>query len=106
MRANETGTDIERFGGKNSIIPLHVSDRIELFSNLVLYFQSFLRQATDGLYTTLCNVNITIRDVNNHAPQFARENYLTSIEENFPIGTIVERLHAIDLDTGINAEIR
>uniref|UniRef100_A0A182Y7D4 Cadherin domain-containing protein n=1 Tax=Anopheles stephensi TaxID=30069 RepID=A0A182Y7D4_ANOST len=63
-------------------------------------------EATDGLYTTLCNVNITIRDVNNHAPQFARENYLTSIEENFPIGTIVERLQAIDLDTGINAEIR
>ncbi|XP_058058428.1 cadherin-87A [Anopheles bellator] len=63
-------------------------------------------EATDGLYTTLCNVNITIRDVNNHAPQFARENYLTSIEENFPIGTNVERLQAIDLDTGINAEIR
>uniref|UniRef100_A0A182QKL0 Cadherin domain-containing protein n=1 Tax=Anopheles farauti TaxID=69004 RepID=A0A182QKL0_9DIPT len=63
-------------------------------------------EATDGLYTTLCNVNITIRDVNNHAPQFTRENYLTSIEENFPIGTIVERLQAIDLDTGINAEIR
>nr|XP_040218321.2 cadherin-87A isoform X1 [Anopheles coluzzii]XP_049463650.1 cadherin-87A isoform X1 [Anopheles coluzzii]XP_049463651.1 cadherin-87A isoform X1 [Anopheles coluzzii]XP_049463652.1 cadherin-87A isoform X1 [Anopheles coluzzii]XP_049463653.1 cadherin-87A isoform X1 [Anopheles coluzzii]XP_049463654.1 cadherin-87A isoform X1 [Anopheles coluzzii] len=63
-------------------------------------------EATDGLYTTLCNVNITIRDVNNHAPQFARENYLTSIEENFPIGTVVERLQAIDLDTGINAEIR
>ncbi|XP_050101039.1 cadherin-87A isoform X1 [Anopheles aquasalis] len=63
-------------------------------------------EATDGLHTTLCNVNITIRDVNNHAPQFARENYLTSIEENFPIGTKVERLEAIDLDTGINAEIR
>ncbi|XP_053671726.1 cadherin-87A [Anopheles nili] len=63
-------------------------------------------EATDGLYTTLCNVNITIRDVNNHAPQFDRQNYLTSIEENFPIGTIVERLQAIDLDTGINAEIR
>uniref|UniRef100_A0A182NLH5 Cadherin domain-containing protein n=1 Tax=Anopheles dirus TaxID=7168 RepID=A0A182NLH5_9DIPT len=46
-------------------------------------------EATDGLYTTLCNVNITIRDVNNHAPQFARENYLTSIEENFPIAPLV-----------------
>uniref|UniRef100_A0A182PS26 Cadherin domain-containing protein n=1 Tax=Anopheles epiroticus TaxID=199890 RepID=A0A182PS26_9DIPT len=63
-------------------------------------------EATDGLYTTLCNVNITIRDVNNHAPQFGRENYLTSIEENFPIDTVVERLQAVDLDTGINAEIR
>ncbi|XP_058116398.1 cadherin-87A [Anopheles ziemanni] len=63
-------------------------------------------EATDGLYTTLCSVNITIRDVNNHAPLFAREHYLTSIEENLPIGTEVERLQAIDLDTGINADIR
>lgn len=66
----------------------------------------FAVEASDGLFTTLCNVNITIRDVNNHAPQFSREHYLASIEENFPIGTRVERLQAIDLDTGINAEIR
>ncbi|XP_055623372.1 cadherin-87A [Toxorhynchites rutilus septentrionalis] len=66
----------------------------------------FAVEASDGLFTTLCNVNITIRDVNNHAPQFSREHYLASIEENFPIGTKVERLQAIDLDTGINAEIR
>ncbi|KAL9694351.1 hypothetical protein quinque_013636 [Culex quinquefasciatus] len=66
----------------------------------------FAVEASDGLYTTLCNVNITIRDVNNHAPLFSREHYLTSIEENFPIGTKVETLQAIDLDTGINAEIR
>uniref|UniRef100_A0A8D8JF25 Cadherin-87A n=1 Tax=Culex pipiens TaxID=7175 RepID=A0A8D8JF25_CULPI len=66
----------------------------------------FAVEASDGLYTTLCNVNITIRDVNNHAPLFSREHYLASIEENFPIGTKVETLQAIDLDTGINAEIR
>ncbi|XP_058466683.1 cadherin-87A isoform X2 [Malaya genurostris] len=66
----------------------------------------FAVEASDGLFTTLCNVNITIRDVNNHAPQFPREHNLASIEENFPIGTKVERLQAVDLDTGINAEIR
>lgn len=86
-------------------------------------------EASDGLFTTLCNVNITIRDVNNHAPQFSRSNYLASIEENFAIGnlflnlnyspcvhshwklypfigTIVEQLNATDLDTGVNADIR
>ncbi|XP_055585161.1 cadherin-87A [Uranotaenia lowii] len=66
----------------------------------------FAVEASDGRFTTLCNVNITIRDVNNHGPQFSREHYLASIEENFPIGTKVEQLEAIDLDTGINAEIR
>lgn len=52
---------------------------------LVLYF--FL-QATDGLHTTLCDVNITIRDVNNHAPQFLQNNYMASIAENTEVGKI------------------
>ncbi|XP_055683308.1 cadherin-87A isoform X2 [Lutzomyia longipalpis] len=63
-------------------------------------------EASDGLFTTLCDVNITIRDVNNHAPQFTRDSYVVTIAENSPIGTSVERVSAIDLDTGINAEIR
>ncbi|XP_059616920.1 cadherin-87A [Phlebotomus argentipes] len=63
-------------------------------------------EASDGLFTTLCDVNITIRDVNNHAPQFTRDNYVVTIAENSPIGSIVERVMAEDLDTGINAEIR
>ena len=52
-----------------------------MYLNLYLHLQ-----ATDGLFTTLCNINITIRDVNNHAPQFPEDNYVVSIEENFPIG--------------------
>ncbi|GAB0095360.1 Cadherin-87A [Sergentomyia squamirostris] len=66
----------------------------------------FQVEASDGLYTTLCDVNITIRDVNNHAPQFLRDNYVVTIAENSPIGSSVEKVGAIDLDTGINAEIR
>lgn len=43
-------------------------------------------QADDGVYSTVCNVNVTIRDVNNNAPQFLRDNYMASIVENTPIG--------------------
>lgn len=63
-------------------------------------------EASDGLFSTLCDVNITIRDVNNHAPQFSRDSYVVTIAENSPVGTPVERVEAHDLDTGINAEIR
>lgn len=31
-------------------------------------------------------MNITLRDVNNHAPVFSRKHYVASIEENLPIG--------------------
>ncbi|CRK91477.1 CLUMA_CG005143, isoform A [Clunio marinus] len=65
----------------------------------------FSVEASDGLFSTLCDVNITLRDVNNHAPMFSQSHYITSLEENLPIGTQVGELNATDLDTGENAEI-
>lgn len=35
-------------------------------------------------------MNITIRDVNNHAPEFSRDNYLASIAENTAIGNATQ----------------
>jgi len=58
------------------------------------------------MFSALCNVNITIRDVNNHAPQFIRNNYIASVAENSPIATSVAEVNAVDLDSGINAQIR
>lgn len=73
-------------------------------------------------------VNITILDVNNNAPIFARTTYIESIPEDvligirnskkmqklyyltcllaFFLGTSVAELIATDADTGLNAEIR
>ncbi len=50
------------------------------FNNILIF------KVSDGLFSTLCNINITIRDVNNHAPMFGRDHFMTSIEENLPIG--------------------
>ena len=62
-------------------------------------------QASDGLYSTLCEVNITLRDVNNHAPVFSRKHFVTSVEENLPIGMycfdIIEVLYGCLLLTRI-----
>lgn len=63
-------------------------------------------EANDGKYTNTCTVNITVRDVNNNAPVFSRDSYVTSVLENAPIGTSVETLTATDADSGINAEIK
>lgn len=63
-------------------------------------------EANDGKYTNTCAVNITVRDVNNNAPVFNRDSYVTSVLENSPIGTSVETLTATDADSGINAEIK
>uniref|UniRef100_A0A8C1LWW3 FAT atypical cadherin 1a n=1 Tax=Cyprinus carpio TaxID=7962 RepID=A0A8C1LWW3_CYPCA len=50
-------------------------------------------------------VEITVEDVNDNAPQFTSDPYTFTVFENTEINTPVARLHASDLDTGSNAEI-
>ena len=66
----------------------------------------FSVEANDGLFSTNCHINITVRDVNNHAPHFLTDTYSAVVEENSEIGSSVEKLEAEDLDSGINADIR
>lgn len=66
----------------------------------------FSVEASDGLFSTNCHINITVRDVNNHEPRFLADTYSAVVEENSEIGRSVEKLEAEDLDSGINAEIR
>ncbi|CAG9787488.1 unnamed protein product [Diatraea saccharalis] len=62
--------------------------------------------ATDGIHNATCKVEITVRDVNNHAPVFDIDKYDADIPEDAPIGTEVAAVRATDLDSGINAEIK
>ncbi|CAH0398993.1 unnamed protein product [Chilo suppressalis] len=62
--------------------------------------------ATDGVHNATCKVEITIRDVNNHAPIFDIDKYDADVPEDAPIGTEVAAVRATDLDSGINAEIK
>ncbi|KAL3278339.1 hypothetical protein HHI36_013670 [Cryptolaemus montrouzieri] len=59
--------------------------------------------ASDGKYTTTAPVNITVRDINNNAPIFTKENYVESIPEDISIGSIVTSLQATDADMGANS---
>ncbi|XP_070137828.1 cadherin-87A [Drosophila bipectinata] len=94
--------DIDRESGQISIRPNASLDVTNLNSDQLI----FVVEAHDGLFTASCGVNITVRDVNNHVPSFDQESYNAVIEENSEIGTTVERVHATDLDTGKNAELR
>ncbi|MGH0145273.1 UNVERIFIED_CONTAM: hypothetical protein FKN15_032852 [Acipenser sinensis] len=51
-------------------------------------------------------VNITLSDVNDNPPKFAQKLYQMSVPESSPVGSIVGRVRAKDLDEGINAEMR
>ncbi|XP_012907856.2 LOW QUALITY PROTEIN: protocadherin beta-15 [Mustela putorius furo] len=50
-------------------------------------------------------VHILVLDVNDNAPEFAKILYQVQVPENSPIGMLVVKVSAIDLDTGTNGEI-
>lgn len=68
-------------------------------------FPFYPSQASDGLYSSVCNVNVTIRDVNNHSPQFTRDNYLASIAENTPIGNVSQFTALILVPESVSAYV-
>lgn len=51
-------------------------------------------------------VRIVVLDVNDHSPEFARQEYKATVVENMPAGTWVTKPHATDKDEGLNAKIR
>ena len=52
-----------------------------------------------------CQLNIKIKDRNDNNPVFAIENYVVSVWDQTPIGTVVLQTSAIDADAGTNAKI-
>lgn len=92
---------IDKRTGQLSIAPDAALDVNHLKSEHV----SFEVEAHDGQFTALCRINITIRDVNNHAPQFTRGHFVSTIAEDLPVGSIIDRVEAMDLDKGENAEV-
>ncbi|KAM8958733.1 protocadherin beta-15-like isoform 1-T1 [Lycaon pictus] len=50
-------------------------------------------------------VRILVLDVNDNAPEFVQKLYQVQIPENSPVGMLVVKVSARDLDTGTNGEI-
>ncbi|PNF35261.1 hypothetical protein B7P43_G04794, partial [Cryptotermes secundus] len=63
-------------------------------------------QASDGMFSSVATVTISVHDVNNNHPVFGRESYVVSVQEDTAIGTSVEQVIATDADSGMNAKIK
>ncbi|XP_006866301.1 PREDICTED: protocadherin beta-15-like [Chrysochloris asiatica] len=50
-------------------------------------------------------IHIVVLDVNDNAPEFSQKLYDIQVPENSPIGSLIVKVSARDLDTGINGEI-
>ncbi|KAL2779061.1 protocadherin gamma-A7 isoform 2 precursor [Daubentonia madagascariensis] len=50
-------------------------------------------------------IQVTVVDVNDHAPVFSLPQYQVTVPENVPVGTKLLTVNAIDLDEGVNGEV-
>ncbi|XP_030621260.1 protocadherin alpha-C2-like [Chanos chanos] len=51
------------------------------------------------------SIIVRVLDTNDNAPQFDKEQYTINLPENVPIGSLVVKLNATDLDEGTNSNI-
>uniref|UniRef100_A0A3P9ASB3 Protocadherin b n=1 Tax=Maylandia zebra TaxID=106582 RepID=A0A3P9ASB3_9CICH len=51
------------------------------------------------------NIIVRVQDTNDNPPRFDKHTYTINMTENTPIGTLVMKLNASDLDEGLNSEI-
>ncbi|XP_058264266.1 protocadherin alpha-C2-like isoform X12 [Hemibagrus wyckioides] len=115
--------------GTNSINTYHLSDSeyfdIELqtgrdgakFADLILRkgldreaqaVHSLILTAVDGGVPTrsgTASIMVRVLDTNDNAPKFDKESYTIHLMENSPIGNLVVKLNATDLDDGSNSDI-
>uniref|UniRef100_A0A3B3ZJN6 Uncharacterized protein n=1 Tax=Periophthalmus magnuspinnatus TaxID=409849 RepID=A0A3B3ZJN6_9GOBI len=51
------------------------------------------------------NIHIVVKDINDNAPVFEKDELFIKVEENSPVGSVVARITATDPDEGTNAQI-
>ncbi|XP_057346969.1 protocadherin gamma-A7 isoform X2 [Manis pentadactyla] len=67
-----------------------------------------LLTASDGGHppqTGTTRIQVTVVDVNDHAPVFSLPQYQVTVPENVPVGTKLLEVNAVDLDEGVNGEV-
>ncbi|CAH1783761.1 unnamed protein product [Owenia fusiformis] len=73
------------------------------FDFLLVQSISFIVTATDSGNPPLSSnstINVTILDINNHAPSFPQSNYIVYMSRSAPVGSFVQTAVASDLDIG------
>uniref|UniRef100_A0AAV2IVZ2 Uncharacterized protein n=1 Tax=Knipowitschia caucasica TaxID=637954 RepID=A0AAV2IVZ2_KNICA len=51
------------------------------------------------------NIHIDVKDINDNAPVFEKDELFIKVEENSPVGSVVAKITATDPDEGTNAQI-
>uniref|UniRef100_A0AAY5F5D9 Si:ch73-233f7.6 n=1 Tax=Electrophorus electricus TaxID=8005 RepID=A0AAY5F5D9_ELEEL len=95
----QTGRDGSKFA--DLILTQALDREAQAIHNLIL-------TAVDGgvpARSGTASIIVRVLDTNDNAPKFDRESYSINLMENSPIGFLVVKLNATDLDEGSNSDI-
>ena len=62
-------------------------------------------RASDGRQSTVTTLDVNIQDANDNDPEFTETTYSFTVNENHVVGTAVDSVWAVDLDTGTNGDV-
>ncbi|KAM9497110.1 protocadherin alpha-C2-like [Clarias gariepinus] len=95
----QSGRDGSKFA--DLILKKTLDREVQAVHNLIL-------TAVDGgvpARSGTASIVVRVQDANDNAPKFDRESYSINVTENSPIGSLVVKLNATDLDEGSNSDI-
>lgn len=84
---------------------LLVAEGLDREANSVYRMQVTASDGGDPPKSGSLDVIVYIDDSNDNVPRFERDLYNVSVPEDFPLGSPFVRVHAVDLDEGVNARV-
>ena len=95
-----TGNDKSFFTIDESSGKITTNIRFDYESRTVFNMTVLAKDSGDPQKTSDCTVNVKIQGKNEFAPEFKKKEYLFSVRENVPVGTVVGQVSATDHDDG------
>ncbi|XP_073842383.1 FAT atypical cadherin kugelei isoform X2 [Musca autumnalis] len=105
IRFYVTGNNSEDFYVDKDQGDLRVAKPIDRETLSKYSLQVHVQDGKELLQECVCEVIVTVSDVNDNRPTFSMDQYILSIPEDAQLGTILTKMHAIDKDFGPNRRI-
>uniref|UniRef100_A0A1I8PIC7 Uncharacterized protein n=1 Tax=Stomoxys calcitrans TaxID=35570 RepID=A0A1I8PIC7_STOCA len=100
-----TGNNSDHFYVDKNEGVLKVAHEIDREWRSKYILQVHVQDGKELLQECICEIIVTVDDVNDNIPKFSMQKYISSISEDARVHTIVTKVHAIDKDFGVNRKI-
>ncbi|KAJ8405252.1 hypothetical protein AAFF_G00322430 [Aldrovandia affinis] len=97
--------DVQTHSDKSVSVELVLQKTLDREKTPLLHLQVTALDGGSPPRSGIVAIDVHVLDANDNTPVFNKSVYKVSIPENTPVGTIITRLQARDLDEGFNGEV-